>query len=443
MGIQIGRRHSISIGGSSGRKWERQWYGIQIDEANSSPDVTRIASDMRCHAELPVHKLIRGCLLKDDGTVNYYLNPADWTKKIDGTASNLDGTDGQVVNEWPTFYYKVEDVSATLHNITISLSNLAGYTKVNKHYMGVYEATLNRTTNKLASVKNASATYRGGNNNAAWDAAVNTLLGKPASNFTRTQGRSYARNRGAGWNLYGYNDHKWLYWFFVVEYATLNSQKAVNNTLTSSGYKQGGLGNGVTTAVPTEWNTFNTNYPFVGCGVTDSLGNGSGEVSVTITDFGGSGVNRTFTVPRYRGHENPFGHVWKILDGVNIEIQAADSGAESRLWTANNPADWDDANYTNYTNKGLLSRTEGYISKALMGAGAEFVPSTAGGGSATYYCDYFYTNIPSTGVALRMLLVGGAANSGAVAGFAFSSTSYAPSIANAAFGSRLRFEKPL
>ena len=89
-----------------------------------------------------------------------------------------------------------------------------------------------------------------------------------------------------------------------------------------------------------------------------------------------------------------------ILDGININIQAADSGGESQVFVADNPANWNDANYTGYTNRGLLHRANGYMNKALLGAGAEFVPSEAGisgSGNGTYYCDYFYTNIPASG----------------------------------------------
>lgn len=429
--------------------WSTRWYGFQIDEANSSPDVTRIAGadGMILHRadQSPIQNAIKGCLLNDNGTVNYYLNPTDWTKKADGTASNLDGTDGQVMMEWPDFYYKVEmnTPSAGKHQFKFCPYPLTGYIKVPKHYVSAYEAALNRTTSKLASVKNTTTTYRGGNNTSAWDAAVNSLLGKPATNFNRTNFRTYARNRGTGWNQYGYNDHKWLYWLFVLSYATLNSQKAVNATLTVDGYRQGGLGNGVSTANSTEWSNFSGYNPFIPCGASDSLGNGSGEVNYTVTDFGGAGVNRTFTVPRFLGHENPFGHIWMILDGININIQAADSGGESQVFVADNPSAWNDANYTGYTNRGLMHRANGYMNKALAGAGAEFVPSEAGisgSGTGTYYCDYFYTSIPASGSNLRMLVVGGNAYYGALDGFAFSYSNYAPSSAHAFFGSRLRFE---
>jgi hypothetical protein len=99
-----------------------------------------------------------------------------------------------------------------------------------------------------------------------------------------------------------------------------------------------------------------------------------------------------------------------ILDGININIQAADSGGESQVFVADNPSAWNDANYTGYTNRGLMHRADGYMNKALLGVGAEFVPSEAGisgSGTGTYYCDYFYTSIPASGTSLRMLIVGG------------------------------------
>ena len=413
------------------------WYGIEINEANSSPDVTRIASNMSLHASLPLHSMIRGCLLNDNGTVNYYLKSNDWTKKEDGTASNLDGTDGQVMMEWPDFWYLCTSPSAGKWHVKISTNALAGFTKVPRHYLSAYQSALNRTTSKMASVKNTTATYRGGDNNATVDAAYNSRLGMPVTSFSRTSGRTYARNRGAGWNLYGYEDHKWLFWFFVIEYATLNSQKAVNATLTADGYKQGGLGDGVTNVNSTQWSTNFGYCPFVPCGKSDALANGTGEVDYTIAAWPPAPI--TVKVPRYRGHENPFGHIWEIVDGVNVEAQAVASGNEHKLWVAANAADWNDANYTNYALKGSLARASGYQSKALMGSDAEFTPTAVAGATNTYYCDYTEQSIPSNGIVLRMLLVGGPAHYGAYAGLAYSYSNSAPSNAAAYIGSRLRF----
>ncbi len=421
------------------------WYGIQIDEADSSPDVTRIASDMTLHnanTGLPCHNNIKACLLADNGTVNYYLNPTDWSKKADGSASVLDGSNGQVMMEWGEFYYKVENnyPAAGQHQIKISPYAGTGWTKVPKHYISAFEAGIQRSTSKLASVINTSTDYRGGNNNNAYDAGANTLLGKPATNINRTNFRTYARNRGTGWNINSYSDHKWLLWFYAIEYATLNSQKPVNTDLTVDGYRQGGMGEGVTTVVSATWNTFNAYNPFVPCGASNLLGSYSGEVDYTAVDFGGSGVDVAFKVPRYRGHENPFGHVWKIIDGININVQSVASGNVTETWISNDPATWDDANYTGYTNVGNHARANGYMKTALMGAGAEFVPAVTGGADKThYYCDYYYTSIPASGVSLRMLISGGRAFNGVDAGLACSSSDYEPASARTYRGSRLAF----
>lgn len=415
------------------------WYGVEKWKPDQSPDLTRIGS-MGYHiaSVLPCHNAIRGGCQADDGTFNYFFKPDDWTKKADGSASKKDGTDGMVMNRWDDFYYKEEE-DVLFWRLKLSPYPISGFTKVDIHSLSAYAMALDRVNNKAASVVNTTAQYRGGDNNAAYDALSTTHLGMAATSFNRTNGRTYARNRGAGWNLYGHDDHKWLYWFYVIEYATLNSQKAVNNTLTASGFRQGGLGNGVTTAISAEWSAYNAYNPFIQCGVTDTLGNGSGEISVTVPNFKGAGISQTFTQCRYRGHEEPFGHLFKITDGNIILIQANDAGAESRLYVSDNPANWNDTDYSQYTMRGLLPRAEGYMKEAIMGATAEFCPSAIGGSSGTYFCDYFYGNIPASGSSIRMLLVGGYALRGASAGFAYSDAYSAPSTAIAYIGSRLRF----
>ena len=162
------------------------WYGVTINEANSSPNLTRISGTgkMSLHASLPVQSLMKACLLNDDGTVNYYLDPTDWTKKVGGASSNLDGADGQVMIEVNEYYRSVENPSAGVYNHKISTVAIPGWQKVDKFYFSAYEPTVQRSVNKLASVVNTSTDYRGGNNTSAWDAAANSLLGKPATSIS-------------------------------------------------------------------------------------------------------------------------------------------------------------------------------------------------------------------------------------------------------------------
>ncbi len=421
-----------------------RWYGIEYDITATSPDVTRIASSenaMYLHAILPIQNGMKACLLLDNGTVNYWLDPNDWNKKLDGSASKLDGTDGQVMIYVPRHYRKFE-IDGNIYRCKLSKHPIEGFHIVPEFYYGAYEASLYRPTLKLSSVVNVTADYRGGNNNAAWDAQANTLLGKPATNINRTNFRTYARNRAAGtnWNINTYEQHKTITWLFVVEYATRNSQKPVDATLTVDGYKKGGLGNGVTNAVTAEWSTFNGYYPFINCGASNTLATKSGEVSVSVTDFGGVGVPRSFTVNRYRGIEMPFGHIWKFLDGANVDVRTVAAGDFSKMWVTNDPALFNDANYNGYSDRGNTARADGYVKTIIGGVYGEIVPNvggTVGGNYNVFWTDYYYTNIASS--SLRAVFVGGPAHRGTYAGFVCFLSNGVPSAADTAIGSRLAF----
>jgi hypothetical protein len=412
------------------------WYGIQWDVNVSSPACVRIGN-MEYHRELPIQSLMRGCLLKDDGTVNYYLDSLDWTKKADGTASILDGTDGQVMVEIPSHYRKFESF-LSLRKCKISPYAIPGFAYVPKFYIGAYEAAVQRSTSKLCSVINTGVDYRGGNNNAAWDGTTKTLIGRPATAISRTTFRTYARNRGSvNWNMITYDAYKSLFWLYFVEYGNLNSQAAINAAKDANGGTQGGLGNGVTNLDSTKWNTWNSYYPFIPCGQTNSLGNYSGEVSFSMPPEYDA-VILTVKANRYRGVENPFGHIYKWTDGINVETHADSDGGLTKLWLCSDPNNFQDNNYNNYSLIGNLPRADGYIKEMLLG---EIMPSNnVGGGSGTYFCDYSYiTNLPASGVSLRGVFFGGTANHGAIAGFACSRATDAPSTTAAILGSRLCF----
>ena len=405
-------------------------YGIEYDTTVSSPDVTRIGN-MALHKSLPIQSRMKGCLLSDDGTVNEYLNPSDWT------GQTRDGSRGQVMVELPMYYRKFE-TEGNKRRVKLSEYPLPGYHQVKKKYVSAYEATVQRSTTMLCSVANEDADYRGGGNNADWDSTYRTLLGRPATSISRTNFRTYARKRKSStkeWNCMTYDIQKDLYWLFVVEYATLNSQKAFNAQKDSNGYAQGGLGDGVTTLDGTKWNNFNGYNPFIPCGYTDSLGNGTGVVEFSMpTEY--DATVKKLNVPRYRGIENPFGHIWQWTDGINVQIEPGDG--LSKVFVSDNPEKFNDSNYDGYSHVGNEARTEGYVKSVIFGEGGEIMPDAVGGGSTTYFCDYHYTNIPSA-TTLRGVLFGGCAHVGANAGFAFAYSDYAPSNTDASVGSRLCF----
>lgn len=410
-------------------------YGIQFDTAVSSPTCTRVGN-VALHKSLPIQSRMKGCLLDDNGKVVEYLDPRDWTGQV------RDGSRGQVMVEIPMHYRKFE-TNGTKRVVRLSEHPLPGYHQVPQMYVSAYEATLERSTGKLCSVVNEGTDYRGGGNNANYDGTYRSFLGRPVTDISRTAFRAAARKRNTGntsWNCYLYQVHKALFWLFTVEYATLNSQAAYNAELTSEGFRQGGLGDGVTTISWSDWETFNGYYPFVPCGHTDPLGNQTGFVTYTAYNEYGSEL-KTFNVPRYRGVENPFGHLWKWTDGINIRISPTEeNGGDnlSKIFVCEDTSKLNDTNYNGYKHVGNEARSDGYVKEIVFGEEGEIMPSVVGGGSTTYFCDYHSTNIP-TSEALRGVLFGGCALSGANAGLAYARSGYAPSVTSARFCSRLCF----
>ena len=411
-------------------------YGIERDITVSSPTCTRIGST-DLHKSLPVHSRMKGCLLDDDGNVVEYLDPKDWT------GQTRDGSRGQVMVEIPMHYRKFS-YDGNVMRVRVSELPLPGYHQVPRMYVSAYEAALDRTNNKLASVVNTTAQYRGGGNNSSWDGQGNTLLGRPATSISRTNFRNYARNRKSGstaWNCMTYDAQKTLYWLFVIEYATLNSQAAYNAELTTEGYRQGGLGAGVTDWDGGSWSSYNGYNPFVPCGHTDSLGNRTGVVAYSILAADLQSQLKVVQVPRYRGVENPFGHIWQWTDGINVRISpTTENGGDglSKVFVCSDPSKFKDTGYDGYSHVGNEARSDGYVKNVIGGEYGEMMPSEVGGGSTTYYCDYHYTNIP-TAETLRGVLFCGDANCGAGAGFACADSINAPSNTYAYVGSRLCF----
>lgn len=413
------------------------YYGVEWDITVSNPKPTRVGK-MELHKELPLQNMMRNCILDDNGKVVYYLNANDSTKRDTGAAADLTGKDGMMETELPDMYVRFETDGNKCRHLQ-STQPLPGFHLWRKGYVSSVEATVQRSTNKLASVCSTDVDYRGGNNNASYDGTYRSFLGLPATSISLNDFRTKARNRGSvEWNCNLYRLHKMLWWLFAVEYANFDSQATFNAALDENGYHQGGLGAGVTTWDGT-WNTFNGYYPIVPCGVTNSLGNHTGTVDYNVIGANGATL-KTFAVPRYRGIENPFGHIWKWTDGCKCIIQSEASGALSKFYVCDDPAKFMASGVGNYDYRGDLPRKEGYVKALILGEDGEIMPLEVGGGSTTYFCDYFYTNIPSSGEAERGVLFGGHASYGAGAGFVFAHTHLTPTYADAHFGSRLCFD---
>lgn len=397
-------------------------YGVEWDSTVADPTLTRIGNPL-LHKSLPVQSQYKGCVA-NSAAINYYLDPNDWSKKADGTPSVLDGTDGTVRVHIPKFYGKsgVEGNKRWVRISTVKCDDT--WVEIPEMLLDAYRSTVNQTGNKAVSVVNTTAQFRGGGNRTANDTYLSSDkfrsdLGKPRTNISRANMRTYATNAGSEMLCYEY--YKWIfYWAWVIEYATFNSQATYNAELTADGYHQGGLGPGITdwNSNANGWSGYNGTYPITPCGYCNDIGNFTGikelVIPETVVDESTTVPTKTFKVPRWRGFDNPFGDIWTNLDGIILERTAANQ--PSSVYTTSNPSAFGDNN----TAKGKMTvagkeiASDGYTKDFDLGSKGEIIPSVVGGSATTYMCDYHWCNAAST--SLRTLVVGGRADYGGSAG---------------------------
>lgn len=378
---------------------ERYAYGVEWDTASSSPDGVRVGN-MQLHRELPIQSKLRSVILDNNGGIKNYLNNSNW--------GNIDTEylTESIMTEIPEHWYKFYQ-DGTKFRMMLSAMPLPGYNHIDQFYISSFESGIDRSSSTLISsygVGSTNVNKRGGDNTSEWDGTYRSLLGCPVTYLTRDQFRQAARKRGSGWEMYTYGAHKTLFWLFAVEYATLSSQKPFNAQKDANGFSQGGLGEGASQM--TDWINFNNANPLIPCGYTNEFGNGSGEKAYVVKNAS-DGTYATLMANRYRGIENPFGHVWKYTDGANIQVTTGDAGL-SILWTTDDPSNFSDTSYTGYDKKGNICRTSGYAKKMLLGENGDIIPTEVDGSSSTYWCDYYRTTITIDGI--FVVLAGSSAN---------------------------------
>lgn len=401
---------------------EFDWYGVSWSETSSNPDCIRIGN-MDMHRSLPIQSMMKPFAFQTQPVYKDQFVPLkeNFTEAMYGHVSN--GEAGQVAStvnvmiKIPEFWYVDDYTPGTkTHNLKICPHAKPGWHHHKEAYVSAYEAFNFDNKGRLISMKSVV----------------------PTVNFTRTNGRTWARANGfdgeAKWNLYTYEEHRAICHLFLVEYATRNSQKAVNTELTPEGFRQGGLGSGCTTGTATI-NGAQT-WSFIPTGSSDSLGSGSGEVTVTIQQTDSSGSN-TSTITRkcnrYRGIENPFGHIWKHIDDVISKYETT-----YRTWYKSVKPDQFATNKNN-SYKPLTSAAvvTGYKTEIRATPTCDFFAEACTNGSeTTYWCDYNWDN---TDTSEHCLLIGGNSGHGGAAGL-FTLHSYlGVGRSDAAIGSRLTY----
>lgn len=412
-------------------------YGIEWDITVADSACTRIGN-MSMHCTLPIQSAFKGCVAKGN-KIQYYLDPNDWSKKADGSASVLDGTDGDVrVDTGNIWYYKgFED--GNKRQFRMSLTKVDDtWTKVPRLLISAWGITLDRTiadTPKACVVMNTSTAYRGGNNNASLDSHLDTLpcrsnLGKPTTNVSRINMRTYINNAANNQEILCYDFYKALVWCYYVEYANFNCQLPFNAELTSEGYHQGGLGDGLTTfSQPNSWDKFNMYNPITPCGYLNDIGNFSGvkrlSIPAIVIDDSYTINAITLTPCKYRGLENLFGDYYKNLEG--IVLQKSDINSDNVIYATSDNTKFDDE-ISNKEIRGTETKDNGYIKTFVFGDKAEIVTAMIGATATTYKSDYHYTNNTTD---KKTLFAGGDAHDGGLAGFGCSYSYYGVGYAHA------------
>lgn len=399
------------------------WYGVSWSETSSNPDCTRIGN-MEMHRTLPIQSMMKPFAFQTQPLYKDQFVPMkeNFSEAMYGHVNN--GEAGQVTStvnvmiKIPEFWYVDDYTPGTkTHNLKICPHAKPGWYHHKEAYVSAYEAFNFDNKGRLVSMRSVV----------------------PTVNFNRTNGRTWARANGfdgeAKWNLYTYEEHRAICHLFLVEYATRNSQKAVNTELTPEGFRQGGLGSGCTTGTATI-NGAQT-WSFIPTGSSDSLGSGSGEVTVTIQQTDQSGSN-TSTITRkcnrYRGIENPFGHIWKHTDDIISKYETP-----YRTWYKSVKPDQFATNKNN-SYKPLCSVDNvntGYKTEIKATPACDFFSmSVSGGSETTYWCDYNWDN---TDASEHCLLIGGNSDAGGGAGLFDLNSHDGVGYSDASIGSRLTY----
>jgi hypothetical protein len=184
--------------------------------------------------------------------------------------------------------------------------------------------------------------------------------------------RTLHTNFGANFHSNGFYAYEAIWILMTTEFASLDGQTYLPGFTAASGWS----------------------YTYCRkTGRTMGLGNASGSVVVDLAGLDSvlSGILTAglYVANSYRGIENIYGHIWKWVDGININW-----GSTGQVYLSNTPAQWAEATATNYGSSVALPASDGYISALFPG---RLLPKLVAGSSSTYLCDCFYQAGASVG----------------------------------------------
>nr|DAU84822.1 MAG TPA: hypothetical protein [Caudoviricetes sp.] len=354
--------------------------------------------------------------------------------------SRLDGYDGEVFVYVPEFWIKSwnNEVVKDVRISPIEIDNT--WTHQPATYVSAYRETILKTvppnmgylstlsTGTSISVANTNEYCRGGDGTTDYgtnDIFKNTL-GKCRTNISRADFRKAARKDGK--EIMSYSQYKnILYWLWVIEYCTFNVQvdyvlpytdidgTVYENITIGGGYKSGGLDKGI--SYMRGWEGYNKEMPLVPNGYTNELGNKTGVKPLIIPAFSYISPKISEDLPaqtmystRWRGIEDPFGHIWQCVDGILIETKDYADDNRNKVYATDDPSKYTDE-AAGISNMNLIGRTDiedGYIREWDLGNEANILPKSVQESGTKYKCgEYNQRKTPIN----KLLLLGGNAQS--------------------------------
>ena len=332
-------------------------------------------------------KNLRPCMLRYNGSVAYDLKKDDYTKKIDGTASDVanDGFDGNAMVGIPTVWVKVDTSVSRKPKFYFSNRQLDSSFKAYAHhddngdimpytYMAIYNGWVD-TNGRLRSISGKAPT------------------GRQTGSVQLSEARANNIENTTEWDIGKFVDRVLINLLLILIGKTTDSQAAF-------GY--GNANGGVTPA------TGSGDYGILNSGTMDTAGLFTG----ADDDPGNTGV-------KVFGIENYWGNVWSRVMGLVVSnrtmyyklTKGTEDGStvvgfdESIMDSSTVPTGWKEL--------GEGPSSAGYISDMHVGEYGLAPSSTEGGDSDRKYYDKCWI---TSGAGLFVALMGGGTSSNYLTG---------------------------
>ena len=328
--ITAGELAEEDIGtGSGGYSPTVGTLGLEVDYENKNWARVQQAEYLSAGADFDKYTMYGGrmrCNVADDGTINAFYGEEGYTE---------DGSNGQVMIYQPKFYYqrvpvKMADgkLGRIIHkeSLFISATALPNF-KVHPLFV---DASGNELEYVLLSAYDGCA-YKTASNqydlndssdiNFATDKLSSIAGAKPISGYKKTlnpaAAEQLANNRGIGWHIMNMAAESALQWLEVIEFGSMNGQDSLETGICDITDKDGYNCSSLT-------------------GSTASLGNATGAALSTVNEK--NGVETTyFDVGKraisYRGMENPWGNIWRMIGGTHIVGDGTQGGGVPYICT--------------------------------------------------------------------------------------------------------------